>query len=451
MASVANKEVPMNKKKFQKHLKYGTNSAIFTIAVVGAVILINLMLSSSKIKWDLTRDKIYSLSEQGKNALKNVNEEVKILFFAEPTDSIAMDVNELYENMHNVNDKISMEIINPMQNPSLVNEYQITSMYTSVVSSDKRTKQVPAYDLIRTNYETGEQYFDGEGALIQAILDVTAEKQTKIYIMEGHGEFQKNSDLSVLSSLLEQKGITVESYSLTGKNKLPDDADILYIIGPQIDYTVDEINLLKDYLNKGGKMVLAFNHYTEGENLKNLKELSAIYGINVQDNILTDPVRNYSGDEQTLIPEYVYHDIIEKLEEDKIATIIPKARELSVNENSDMTTNIILQTSEARPIAIAAEKELDGNQKTQLLVIGNSFFAHDQVIGLAGNSEIFFGALKWFSADSSIVDIPAKTYTSEPIVLVGSQAILVFGVTVLLVPLFVFIFGGMIYFRRRSL
>jgi hypothetical protein len=58
MASVANKEVPMNKKKFQKHLKYGTNSAIFTIAVVGAVILINLMLSSSKIKWDLTRDKI---------------------------------------------------------------------------------------------------------------------------------------------------------------------------------------------------------------------------------------------------------------------------------------------------------------------------------------------------------------------------------------------------------
>jgi cellobiose-specific phosphotransferase system component IIB len=161
-----------------------------------------------------------------------------------------MDVNELYENMHNVNDKISMEIINPMQNPSLVNEYQITSMYTSVVSSDKRTKQVPAYDLIRTNYETGEQYFDGEGALIQAILDVTAEKQTKIYIMEGHGEFQKNSDLSVLSSLLEQKGITVESYSLTGKNKLPDDADILYIIGPQIDYTVDEINLLKDYLNK---------------------------------------------------------------------------------------------------------------------------------------------------------------------------------------------------------
>jgi len=451
MASVANKEVPMNKKKFQKHLKYGTNSAIFTIAVVGAVILINLMLSSSKIKWDLTRDKIYSLSEQGKNALKNVNEEVKILFFAEPTDSIAMDVNELYENMHNVNDKISMEIINPMQNPSLVNEYQITSMYTSVVSSDKRTKQVPAYDLIRTNYETGEQYFDGEGALIQAILDVTAEKQTKIYIMEGHGEFQKNSDLSVLSSLLEQKGITVESYSLTGKNKLPDDADILYIIGPQIDYTVDEINLLKDYLNKGGKMVLAFNHYTEGENLKNVKELSAIYGINVQDNILTDPVRNYSGDEQTLIPEYVYHDIIEKLEEDKIATIIPKARELSVNENSDMTTNIILQTSEARPIAIAAEKELDGNQKTQLLVIGNSFFAHDQVIGLAGNSEIFFGALKWFSADSSIVDIPAKTYTSEPIVLVGSQAILVFGVTVLLVPLFVFIFGGMIYFRRRSL
>ena len=107
----------MNKKKFQKNLRYGTNSVIFTIAVVGVVILINLMLGSSKLKWDLTRDKIYSLSEEGKNALKDVNEEVEILFFAEPSDSIAMDVNQLYENMHSVNNKISMQILDPMKNP----------------------------------------------------------------------------------------------------------------------------------------------------------------------------------------------------------------------------------------------------------------------------------------------------------------------------------------------
>lgn len=441
----------MNKKKFQKHLKYGTNSVIFTIAVVGVIILLNLMLSSNPLKWDLTRDKIYSLSETGKKALKDVNEEVKILFFADPSDSIAMDVKQLYENMHSINDKISMEIIDPMKNPSLVNEYQITSMYTSVVSSSKRTKQVPSYDLIRTNYETGEQYFDGEGTLIQAILDVTAEKQTKVYILEGHGEFQKDQDLVVLSSLLEQKGVLVESYSLTGKTSLPEDADIIYIIGPQFDYTSEEVNALKDYLDKGGKMVLAFNHYTEGENFNNLKELSASYGIHVEDSILTDPTRNYSGDEETLIPEYVYHEIIEKLDEDRIATIIPKARGLSVNEKEDITTSVILQTSEERPIAIASEKELNDNKKTQLLVIGNAFFAHDQVIGLAGNTEIFFGALKWFSTDSAIVDIPPKTYTSEPLVLVGSQAFLIFSISVLLIPLFVFVFGGMIYFRRRSL
>ena len=138
----------------------------------------------------------------------------------------------------------------------------------------------------------------------------------------------------------------VESYSLTGKTSLPEDADIIYIIGPQIDYTSEEIDVLKAYLDKGGKMVLAFNYYTEGEKLNNLKELSAAYGITVEDNILTDPNRNYSGDEETLIPEYVYHEIIEKLEEDRIATIIPRARGLSVNENSDMAANVVLQTSE---------------------------------------------------------------------------------------------------------
>jgi hypothetical protein len=452
MASVAKcEEVPMNKKKFQKNLKYGTNSVIFTIAVVGVVILLNLMLGSFQFKWDLTRDKLYSLSEEGKKALKDINEEVEILFFADPSDSVSMDINQLYENIHSVNDKVSMQIIDPMKNPSLVNEYQINSMYTSVISSDKRSKQVPAYDLIRTNYETGEQYFDGEASLIQAILDVTAEEQTNIYILEGHGEFQKDKDLIALSSLLEQKGVIVNSYSLTGKTSLPEDADIIYIIGPQFDYTSEEIDVLKAYLDKGGKMILAFNDYMEGENLSNLKAFSAAYGINVQDNILADPTRNYSGDEETLIPEYVSHDIVEKLDTDKIATIIPRARGLSIGEKEDIATNVILQTSEELPVAIASEKELDDNEKMQLFVIGNAFFAHDQVIGLAGNTEIFFGALKWFSKDSSIVDIPPKTYASEPLVLVGSQAALIFIISVLLIPLFVFIFGGMIYFRRRSL
>ncbi|WP_058485850.1 GldG family protein [Defluviitalea phaphyphila] len=440
----------MNKNKLKKNIKYGTNSIIFTSAVIGVVILINLMLSSLPFKLDLTHGKLYTLSDEGKDALKHIDEEIEILFFADPSDNISLDIQELYKNMKEINNKISLEIINPMKNPSLVNEYQINSMYTSVVSSSKRSIQVPSYDLIRINYETGEQYFDGEAALIQAILDVSDEDQNKIYIIEGHGEFQKDVELSLLSSFLEQKGVLVDTYSLPSQNEIPEDADIIYILGPQFDYTKEEINTIKNYLDNGGKVFLAFDSFGEN-NLPNLKELSSSYGINVKDNILTDDKSNYSGDEQTLIPLYSSHSIVERLNEDNIATIIPRALELSIEEKEGITNEVVLKTSDDLPIAVTAEKDLDNNKKMQLLVIGNVFFAHNEVISLAGNSEIFLGSLKWFDNDAYILNIPPKTYTPEPIVLVGNQGILIFIVSVILIPLSVFLLGGLIYFRRRTL
>lgn len=441
----------MNKKKFARNLKYSSNSLIFTGAIIGIIIIINLILSSFHIQWDLTQNKLYSLSNEGKNILKKLDQDIEILFFANPVDPVAMDIKQLYENISDITDHISLEIIDPLKNPSLVNEFQINSEYSAVVSSNKMSKQVLGYDIIRTNYSTKEQYFDGEGALIQAILDVTAEKQTHLYILEGHGEWSKDESLTLLTYLLEQKGVKVHSHSLTTSGNIPEDCDIICIIGPIVDYTKNEIELLETYLEEGGKMILAFHDYKEGENLDNLKELTLNYGIKVENTLLKDPIRNYAGDEETLVPIYTDHEIVQRLVEDNIATIIPKARELSVKEKEDIYTEIVLQTSEELPMAITSRKTINKNRKMQLLVLGNAFFIHDQAISLGGNSDIFLDALTWFKEDSAIISIPPKTYTPDPIVLIGTQPKIIFVVCVILIPLFVFLFGLLIYFRRRAL
>lgn len=441
----------MNIEKLIRGIKYGSNSITFAATIIGIIIIINLFIHSFNIQWDLTRSKLYSLSNESKTLLKDIDEKVELLFFANPADSISLDIKQLYESISKVNKNISLDIIDPMKNPSLVNEYQINSEYTFVVSSNKRTKQIPYYDLIRVNYNTEEHYFDGETSLIQAILDVTAEKEITVYILEGHGEFHKDKELTLLTHLLEQKGIKVVNYFLAKNKDIPKDCDIIYIIGPQFDYSPDEIKLLENYLDDDGKMLLTFNAYAEGENLNNLKNLALNYGIEIEDSLLKDPINNYVGDEQALIPLYNSHDIVKKLMEDNIATIIPRARKLSIKEKSAVTNNVVFETSEGLPFAITAEKEIIAGKKAQLLVIGNSFFAHDEIISIGGNIEIFFGALSWFREDSNIVDIPPKTYTPKPIVLVGTQPVLIFIVCIFLMPLFVFLFGGIVYFRRRAL
>ncbi|HQD51521.1 MAG TPA: hypothetical protein PLL17_10400, partial [Defluviitaleaceae bacterium] len=89
----------MNRKKLSRNIKYSSNSFIFTAAVIGIVIIINLIIRSFHIQWDLTSNKIYTLSEEGINALKKLDQDVSILFFANPADPVTSDIQQLYENM----------------------------------------------------------------------------------------------------------------------------------------------------------------------------------------------------------------------------------------------------------------------------------------------------------------------------------------------------------------
>ena len=195
------------------------------------------------------------------------------------------------------------------------------------------------------------------------------------------------------------KWVKVNSYSLITSNSIPEDCDIICILGPIFDYTQNEIEILKDFLDKGGKMILAFNDYQETENLDNLKNLALNYGIKVENINLTDPIRNYYGNEKTLVPLYTSHNIVRRLEEDNIAIIIPNARKLSIEEKEDIYNDVVFHTSTEEAIAITAEKPLSNNKKMQLLVLGNAFFLHDQTIGYGGNSDIVINALTWFKDD----------------------------------------------------
>ena len=64
--------------KSSSALKYGSYASIMTAIVVVAVIVINLMVSSFDIKFDLTENKLYSLSEDTITLVEGLDEEVTI-------------------------------------------------------------------------------------------------------------------------------------------------------------------------------------------------------------------------------------------------------------------------------------------------------------------------------------------------------------------------------------
>lgn len=68
-------------KKIDKNdplIKYGGYASIMTAIVVVAVIVLNLVVSSFDVKFDLTKNGLYTLSEDTVSLVENLNQDVNI-------------------------------------------------------------------------------------------------------------------------------------------------------------------------------------------------------------------------------------------------------------------------------------------------------------------------------------------------------------------------------------
>lgn len=66
-----------------KKFKYRGYSALITIIAIGIVITVNLIVNKFDLKYDMTKDKLFSLSDQSYKILGSLKDNVKIIGFYE--------------------------------------------------------------------------------------------------------------------------------------------------------------------------------------------------------------------------------------------------------------------------------------------------------------------------------------------------------------------------------
>ncbi len=135
---------------------------------------------------------------------------------------------------------------------------QTYSYYTQLLSAGNTS--VSEEGLNSLAYDT-RRCITAEQAISEAIEYVLAEYIPTIYFISGHGE--KNTQANPLN--------------LSQSSELPRDAALLIINSPSEDYTLEEIQRLKEFTDKGGHLTVLTNKQAEGH--KNLLSLFACYGI----------------------------------------------------------------------------------------------------------------------------------------------------------------------------
>lgn len=270
----ANKFIQVVKNKWLKETSF---TILLIVAVISAYVAINMVMKALDIQdIDMTEEGLYTVSEESKKELNDINKEVKIYVFGYDENASVVDLAKQYSKF---NDKISVEVVSTDERPELASTYGVESDDEVLVFvCDGRNITVDSSDFYDYNYTTYEEYDTTEQAITNSILAVTLEDAPKIYFLTGHNEYNLTSYLASLNSQLENEVNEVETLDLLVKNEIPEDCSTLAIVNPTTDFTDFETELIKNYINKGGN-ILWLKDYSSTGTLENAQKILDLYGV----------------------------------------------------------------------------------------------------------------------------------------------------------------------------
>lgn len=259
---------------------------IVAILIV-AYIAINLTVEQLDLpEIDVTANKIYSLTDASKEAIQKVNQDVKIYAYGFEEDSSLIKFLKKY---HDINEKITYEILTEESNLQMVKENDLQEGYYILILESGDSKKVidASTDFQSFDYTTYQTIDTTEQTITNSILALTEENKPNAYFVTGHGEYSLD-EIQVLSSYLSNEAFVVNTLNIATQNAIPDDCNILAILSPDSDLLDSEVGIIKDYINKGGKIYFSTDVMSETVSMPNFQSILDEYGVSIKNGYILE-------------------------------------------------------------------------------------------------------------------------------------------------------------------
>ena len=468
-----------------RNLKYGTNAFILIAAVVAIAALINVLVGMADVKWDLTPNKLYSISDTTKEILSKLEKDVVIYgLFDEGKIGASDDYKEVVELLSHYEKypRVKVEYIDTDRNPGFIKEMDPDNIRDLgkndfVVKCGNKVKKLDYYDLFSTQfdqqsfqmYKTGtkaEQGFTG------AIKYVTADVTPVVYFAEGHSEFGVESDMESVKESLERNNYDIKTINLLTKSKMPEDAELLIVASPKNDLSVAERDMIKEYIKDGGKAIFMFDYLPSDPDFSQFNDILKDYNVEINyDRVKeNDSNRHFPNNQYAILMDVNSSSVIPQ----SFKLVLENSRSVRIlkNDKEYITVTSLMKTSKEAvgelvdksrgedvqgPLDVAAAVEYKGGMKpAKIIVMGNGFFITDDAEKRYGpyfNNGMYFFlySLDWMLGKKDDTIIAPKTY-ENPTINISAQQAGITGLFVLIVlPLIILGAGLYVFLRRRHL
>lgn len=346
-----------NKEKFgirfintikKRWLISGTNTLLLIAILIAIVILINSAVQSLNLTpIDCTSNKEYTLTNESKDRVKNIGNDVNIYFVGYEDSATQVSLARQY---NKTNNKINVEVIDANERTDIASKYNVTNDSKAIiVENGEKSKTLYSDDLY--TYDSSYQTIDlTEEKITSAILNVTSEKIANVYFLSGYSDYslEYSGGMYYLSSYLKDEVLNYETLDMLVKGSIPDDCDTLVITTPNKDFDELTTNEITKYINNGGKILWLNSSYSETKDLPNVNKILALYGINpfeVGYIYETDNSRTALGYASCIVEDLGSTDIAKKLTN----AVLLNATKINVNKdelsNLGVTKEDLISTS----------------------------------------------------------------------------------------------------------
>jgi ABC-type uncharacterized transport system involved in gliding motility auxiliary subunit len=456
--------------------RYGANAALYSAAFIGLLIAINYLAARHPHQFDLTAEKVFSLSPQSSNIVKNLKQPLKFYGFVQEGRSPTAEA--LYQEYAYASPKISYELVDPNRHPELADRFNVTTMNTTHLQyGGAKGEGTNVTDM-------------NEEAITNGILKLISSGSKQVCFTSGEGEADPDdaenpNGFGEFKKALEGENYEVKKINLVTQDNVPDACSVLVVAGPTrplVPHVIDSIN---HYLDHGGRALVMFRPPRPDGSIDEtaLENLMAEWGVTAGNDIVVDQVvRLFAGPALGLNPmvtTYMPHPITASFDKqtvfpmtrslDPAASLKPGLVVLPLARTSDTSwaeTDLvgIFQKQMAKfghgdikgpvTVALAVEANLDqlkrGKGTARLVVFGDTDFAANQFIENFFNRDFIMNSIDWLAGEANAISIRPRTLRASRFSLTIAQFDAVFVLSVLLLPELLLIIGITVWWERRN-
>lgn len=395
----------------KKWLINGSKTIILVLIIVAIYIGVNILLQNVVLpEIDCTQNKIYSLSQETKDKLTDLDREITITLINYSNYQSVINFTERYVELNN---QIKIEKIDDLSaRADLMQKYSLNPTDSLIiVKTGENEKTLTNEDLFTYDYSTYKQIDTTEEAITNAIMDVTTEKKSKIYFMSNHTMYETQYFTTIMQAM-EKEANKVETLDILANNGIPEDCDCLVISTLKEDITEQEKDKILAYIKNGGELLLMCGPNINNVNLSNFQKVLDEYGITIEKGIVFEgtAANMVAGYPDFIIEKTQSNSLTQKLnmamnlclvDAAKITFNEEKLEELGVEqevlatttENSYVRTNLNQQSptrtsqdgeTESCIVAAMATKTIEEGKTSKVIIYANELFAMDMQVQING-------------------------------------------------------------------